>query len=83
MTTWEEARAEEIDLRRAVFSEVKRSFRRKSSAMPAEALYNVRYADKRVMEDNPDKAEILEDFCKAYWGCTFDELMKLWDEYLG
>lgn len=81
--TWEQAREEAKLIESRIRYNVLHSFHKKEKWMPAETLYNVRCSNPHLMNEHPDKVEILEDFCKAYWGCTFDELMKYWDEYLG
>ena len=39
--------------------------------------------DGRSYDEEPSKEEVLEGFCSLVFGCTFDEMMKAYDNFLG
>ena len=45
-------------------------------------FYEARWSGRRY-DENPSQEEVLEDFCALVFGCTFDEMMKAYDNYLG
>lgn len=45
-------------------------------------FYESRWNGRRYDEE-PTKEEILDDFCSLVFGCTYDEMMKAYDNFLG
>ena len=47
------------------------------------SLFYEAYYDGKTYDDIPSSQEILDDFCSLVFHCSFEEMLKAYDKFLG
>ena len=78
----EEKEASENRIQNAIPGNWTGTTNRHDRALIASLLYNV-YYDGKTYEEIPSAEQILDDFCSEVFHCSFNEMLKAYDKFLG